>query len=57
MRHGICEATEREAALGGNRAGRGLTQGDWPLGGRGSDTEPKCLVDSNNMGCAGDERD
>ena len=37
--------------------GKGLTQGEQPLGGRGSDTEPKCRVDPNN-GCApGDERD
>ena len=36
---------------GGSRGGKGLTQGEQPLGGRGSDTEPKCRVDPNN-GCA-----
>jgi hypothetical protein len=35
----------------------GLTQGEQPLGGRGSDTEPKCRVDPNNGCAAGDERD
>ena len=52
------EATEQgEATPGGSRGGKGLTQGEQPLGGRGSDTEPKCRVDPNN-GCApGDERD
>lgn len=42
---------QREAALGGSRGGKGLTQGQQPLGGRGSDTEPKCHVDPND-GCA-----
>lgn len=52
-----CEATEqKEATPGGSRGGKGLTQGEQPLGGRGSDTEPKYRVDPNN-GCApGDER-
>ena len=36
------EATEQgEATPGGSRGGKGLTQGEQPLGGRGSDTEPK----------------
>jgi hypothetical protein len=34
----------------------GLTQGEQPLGGRGSDTEPKCRVDPNDGCAAGDER-
>jgi hypothetical protein len=34
--------------------GRALTQGEQPLGGRGSDTEPKCRVDPND-GCASGE--
>jgi len=43
------EATERgEATPGGSRGGKGLTQGEQPLGGRGSDTEPKYRVDPNN---------
>ena len=33
---------------------KGLTQGEQPLGGRGSDTEPKYRVDPNN-GCASDD--
>ena len=37
--------------------GKGLTQGEQPLGGRGSDTEPKCRVDSNDGCASGDERD
>jgi hypothetical protein len=41
----------------GSRGGKGLTQGDQPLGGRGSDTEPKCRVDPNDGCAAGDERD
>ena len=31
-----------EATPGGSRGGKGLTQGEQPLGGRGSDTEPIC---------------
>jgi hypothetical protein len=41
----------------GSRGGKGLTQGNQPLGGRGSDTEPKCCVDPNDGCAAGDERD
>ena len=53
-----CEATEQwEATLGGGRGGKGLTQGEQPLGGRGSDTEPKCRVDPNNGCASGDEHD
>src|SRR5882762_906900 len=37
-----------EATPGGSRGGKGLTQGEQPLGGRGSDTEPKCRVDPND---------
>jgi len=44
----------RATTPGGSRGGKGLTQGDQPLGGRGSDTEPKCRVDPNN-GCASDD--
>src|SRR6476619_4315461 len=41
LRPDTCEATEqREATPGGSRGGKGLTQGEQPLGGRGSDTEP-----------------
>ena len=55
MRPTTCEATEQgEATPGGSRGGKGLTQGEQPLGGRGSDTEPKCRVDPNN-GCASDD--
>src|SRR3981189_1255032 len=32
--------------------GRASPKGEQPLGGRGSDTEPKCRVDPNN-GCGG----
>jgi hypothetical protein len=39
------------------RGGKGLTQGEQPLGGRGSDTEPKCRVDPNDGCASGDERD
>ena len=54
-RHTTCEATEQgEATPGGSRGGKGLTQGEQPLGDRGSDTEPKCRVDPNN-GCASDD--
>jgi hypothetical protein len=42
---------------GGGRGGKGLTQGEQPLGGRGSDTEPKYRVDPNNGCASGDERD
>src|SRR5215471_18990236 len=52
LRPDTCEATEQgEASPGGSRGGKGLTQGEQPLGGRGSDTEPKYRVDPNN-GCA-----
>src|SRR3984893_16123841 len=44
----------REATPGRSRGGKGLPQGEQPLGGRGSDTEPKCRVDPNN-GCASDD--
>jgi hypothetical protein len=37
--------------------GKGLTQGEQPLDGRGSDTEPKCRVDPNDGCASGDERD
>jgi hypothetical protein len=51
LRPDTCEATEQEEATpGGSRGGKGLTQGEQPLGGRGSDTEPKYRVDPNN-GC------
>jgi hypothetical protein len=46
-----------EATPGGSRGGKGLTQGEKPLGGRGSDTEPKYRVDPNNGCASGDERD
>ena len=46
------EATEqRKATSGGGRGGKGLTQGEQPTGGRGSDTEPSCHVDPIG-GCA-----
>jgi hypothetical protein len=49
------EATEQgEATFGGSRGGKSLSQGEQPLGGHGSDTEPKCRVDPND-GCALDE--
>ena len=55
LRPDTCEATEQgEATLGGSRGGKDLTQGEQPLGGRGSDTEPKCRVDPNK-GCASDD--
>jgi hypothetical protein len=58
LRPNTCEATEQwEATLGGGRGGKGLTQGEQPLGGRGSDTEPKCRVDPNNGCASGDEHD
>ena len=48
LRPDTWEATnKREATPGGSRGGKGLTQGEQPLGGRGSDTEPKCRVDPN----------
>src|SRR6476619_7638397 len=57
LRPDTCEATEqREATPGGSRGGKGLTQGEQPLGGRGSDTEPICRVDPND-GCASGERE
>jgi hypothetical protein len=43
-----------KATPGGSRGGKGLTQGEQPLGGRGSDTEPICRVDPNN-GCTSDD--
>jgi hypothetical protein len=46
-----------QATPGGSRGGKGLTQGEQPLGGRGSDTEPKYRVDPNNGCASGDERD
>src|SRR5438876_9009585 len=47
----LAKPTEQvEATPGGSRGGKGLTQGEQPLGGRGSDTEPKCRVDPNNNG-------
>ena len=55
LRLDTCEATEQgEATLGGSRGGKGLTRGEQPLGGRGSDTEPKYRVDPND-GCASDD--
>src|SRR6202158_1436948 len=55
LRPDTCEATEQgEATPGGSRGGKGLTQGEQPLGGRGSDTEPKCRVDPNNGSGSGD---
>src|SRR5207253_5823597 len=49
------EATEqRKATSGGGRGGKGLTQGEQPLGGRGSDTEPKCRVDPNDGFASGE---
>ena len=55
LRPDTCEATEqREATPGGSRGGKGLTQGEQPLGGCGSDTEPKYRVDPNN-GCTPDD--
>jgi hypothetical protein len=46
------EATEqRKATFGGGRRGKGLTQGEQPTGGRGSDTEPIYHVDPI-AGCA-----
>jgi len=51
----LCEATEQgEATPGGSRGGRASPKGKQPLGGRGSDTEPKYRVDPNN-GCASDD--
>jgi hypothetical protein len=37
--------------------GRASPKGGQPLGGRGSDTEPRCRVDPNDGCAAGDERD
>ena len=45
---------QREATPGGSRGGKGLTQGEQPIGGRGPDTEPKCRVDPND-GCTSDD--
>src|SRR5882762_11846047 len=45
---GAKRLNKREATPGGSRGGKGLTQGEQPLGGRGSDTEPKCRVDPND---------
>jgi hypothetical protein len=48
------EATEqRKVTSSGGRGGKGLTQGEQPTGGRGSDTEPSCHVDPID-GCAPD---
>jgi hypothetical protein len=56
LRPNTCEATEQgEATPGGSRGGKGLTQGEQPSGGRGSDTEPKYRVDPNNGCASGDE--
>src|SRR3979490_1220200 len=51
--HSTCEATEQgEATTSGSRGGKGPhPRGKQPLGGRGSDTEPKYRVDPNH-GCA-----
>src|SRR5215467_15957454 len=38
-------------ASGGDRGGKGLTRGEQPTGGRGSDTEPSCHIDPIG-GCA-----
>ena len=54
LRSDTCEATEQGATPDGSRGGKGPTQGEQPLGGRGSDTEPKYRVDPNN-GCASDD--
>src|SRR6202022_3441825 len=57
LRPDTCEATEQgEATPGGSRGGKGLTQGEQPLGGRGSDTELKCRVDPNDGYAGGDGR-
>ena len=46
------EAIEQwKATSGGGRGGKGLTRGEQPTGGRGSDTEPRCHVDPIG-GCA-----
>src|SRR5262252_2834991 len=42
---------QRKATSGGGRGGKGLTRGEQPTGGRGSDTEPRCHVDPSS-GCA-----
>src|SRR3954451_17660264 len=48
------EATEqRKATSGGGRGGKGLTRGEQPTGGRGSDTELRYHVDSIG-GCGPD---
>ena len=58
LRPDTCEANEQgEATPGGNRGGKALTQGEQPLGGRGSDTEPKSRVDPNEGCAAGEERE
>jgi hypothetical protein len=41
----------RSLSSGGGRGGKGLTRGEQPTGGRGSDTEPSCHVDPIG-GCA-----
>jgi hypothetical protein len=57
LRPDTCEATEQgEPTPGGSREGKGLAHGEQPLGGRGSDTEPKYRVDPNNGCASGDER-
>jgi hypothetical protein len=40
-----------KATSGGGRGGKGLTRGEQPTGGRGSDAEPRCHVDPIG-GCA-----
>jgi hypothetical protein len=43
--------------LGGSREGRASPKENNHLGGRGSDTEPKCRVDPNDGCASADERD
>jgi hypothetical protein len=45
----LAKRLNKGATLGGSRRGKGLTQWEQPLGGRGSDTEPKCRVDPNEL--------
>jgi hypothetical protein len=52
--HSTCEATEQGGHLPAEVV-EGLTQWEQPLGGRGSDTEPKYRVDPNN-GCASNNK-
>ena len=53
----LAKRLNKGGSSGGSRGGKGLTQGEQPLGGRGSDTEPRCRVDPNNGCAAGDEHD